>query len=343
MLTRVLFLVAIAAGAGFAEDWNPKLAADYLDARQQAWIAWPVAIHDGAPCISCHTNLTYLLARPVLSAALRQPGPTPYQAPLTDSLRRGLGKKSDPASQSLGTETVLAAFLLASEDARRGKLTPDTERALARLWAFQIADGKNKGGWSWFSLSLEPWEEPESAFFAASLGALAVGTAPGGYASRPDIRDNLDRLKAYLNAEQALQPLHNRLMLAWASSKWPGLLSDGERKAIVDSAFAKQRDDGGWSIESLGPFRPHPNAPPSEGSNAYATAIAAFTLQQSGVPRSIPAMQRALEWLRTHQDPKTGSWPASSMNKRYEPGSMQVQFMSDAATGFAVLALLPGQ
>lgn len=31
------------------------------------------------------------------------------------------------------------------------------------------------------------------------------------------------------------------------------------------------------------------------------------------------------------------------MNKHYEPDSMQVQFMSDAATGFASLALLAGQ
>jgi hypothetical protein len=31
-----------------------------------------------------------------------------------------------------------------------------------------------------------------------------------------------------------------------------------------------------------------------------------------------------------------------SFNKQYEAGSMQIEFMRDAATGFAVLALLGG-
>jgi hypothetical protein len=37
---------------------------------------------------------------------------------------------------------------------------------------------------------------------------------------------------------------------------------------------------------------------------------------------------------------KSGFWEAQSMNTRYEPGSMQSQFMRDAATGYAALALI---
>ena len=107
--------------------------------------------------------------------------------------------------------------------------------------------------------------------------------------------------------------------------------------------LGRQQEDGGWTLEALGPWKPHPNAQPASGSNAYATAWAAFTLEEAGVPKSNARMRRALEWLRRRQDPKTGAWAADSMNKRYEPGSMQVQFMRDAATGYASLALLAAQ
>ena len=33
-------------------DWNPRAAADYLDARQKAWFAWAPAKASGGPCIS---------------------------------------------------------------------------------------------------------------------------------------------------------------------------------------------------------------------------------------------------------------------------------------------------
>ena len=342
MRTRWALLLILGNWVGIAGDWSPKLAADYLDARQKAWIAWPTALHNGAPCVSCHTSLTYLMARPALTAALRENGPTTYQTVLLDSLRKGLGKSTLPATQALGTESVLAAFLLASHDARAGQLTAETEQALDRLWALQNPDGKNKGAWNWFSLELDPWEEPESAYFGASLAALAVWEAPGGYAARPEIGDHLASLKTFL-LKDADQPLHNRLIEAWVSTKWPGLISAAERAVIAQATLAVQQPDGGWTIESLGPWHAHKDAPSAAGSNAYATALAAFALQQAGVSRSSPAIRRALDWLRAHQDAQTGAWSAASMNKRFEPGSMQIQFMSDAATSFAVLALLAGK
>ena len=51
---------------------------------------------------------------------------------------------------------------------------------------------------------------------------------------------------------------------------------------------------------------------------------------------------KALNWLKSHQDPHDCSWTAASFNKRHEAGSIQMEFMRDAATGFAVLALLGG-
>jgi hypothetical protein len=68
--------------------------------------------------------------------------------------------------------------------------------------------------------------------------------------------------------------------------------------------------------------------------------MAAFILQQAGTTRADARLARALDWLITHQDQKSGYWDAVSMNKHFEAGSMQQAFMRDAATSFAALALL---
>ncbi len=351
MVVRIASLLALAATTGFCGDWNARLAADYLDARQKAWFAWPAANKgENGVCLSCHTGLTYLLARPALSRALGESAPTPHETALLDAIKKRIGKKTpqefaptgkEPGtSQALGVESVLSALLLASLDARKGDLSPETEQAFERMWSLQITDGKNKGAWIWNLFDLDPWEEPDSMFYGASLAALAVGVAPSGYQSRPDIRENLDALKSYLASQRQSQPVHNRLLLVWASTKLHGLLAEKERKAILDQVMGCQQSDGGWALASLGPWKTHANAPPSTGSNSYATALVAFVIQQAGVPRKDPAVNRALSWLRSHQDTKTGYWDAKSMNKEYEPDSMPSQFMRDAATSYASLALV---
>ena len=142
----------------------------------------------------------------------------------------------------------------------------------------------------------------------------------------------------YLQRGQQAQPLHNRLMLLWASTKLPAAVSAETRKAIVADALRAQQADGGWSTKSLGPLQEHTAAPASMGSNAYATAFTAFVLRQAGIARTDAKLARALAWLRSHQD-SAGYWDASSMNKKFPAESMMVQFMRDAATAFAVLTL----
>jgi hypothetical protein len=129
-------------------------------------------------------------------------------------------------------------------------------------------------------------------------------------------------------------------MLLWASTYFPAVLPAAERTVIVEETLRKQQADGSWTTEALGPFETHPDAPRAEGSNAYATAFAAYVLQQTAGVASNPKLARALAWIRTHQNPECGCWQAVSMNKQFEPGSMQSKFMTDAATSFAVLALL---
>jgi squalene-hopene/tetraprenyl-beta-curcumene cyclase len=343
-------VMTLAAVPSLSADWNPQLAAEYLDSRQQEWFAWRTAQAPGGPCLSCHTGLTYLLARPVLRQALGEGGATSYEIGLTAGLRARVEEKhakelfagfaKEPmASQALGTESVLAALLLTVDDSSHSdKLSSEAEKAFGRLWALQIQEGEGKGAWAWFSLNLDPWEMPESRFFGAALAALAVGSAPPEYRARPQVAKHVSALTAYLNSEQAAQPLHNRLMLLWASAKLPEALPAAATKAIAHEAWRKQSEDGGWTLEALGPWKQHPAAAPTTGSNGYATAFTAFVLQKAG--GATTNLKRALEWLRANQDREAGFWPAQSMNKRYEPGSMEARFMQDAATAFAAMTLV---
>jgi squalene-hopene/tetraprenyl-beta-curcumene cyclase len=93
------------------------------------------------------------------------------------------------------------------------KLSADAEKAFDRMWALQIREGKSKGAWDWYSHNLDPWETPDSVFYGAALAAIATGSAPSDYRARPQIRDNITALAAFLQNEQPAQPLHNRLML----------------------------------------------------------------------------------------------------------------------------------
>ena len=347
MFPRLALLTALAALAGFGEDWNPRLAAQFLDARQKEWFAWPRAATPEGPCLSCHTGLTYLLVRPALRRALGESPPTSYETGLLDGLRARVAKK-DPkelaktpsALPKSSVEAIVSALFLALEDPGSAARTPELGPALDRLWALQIREGKARGSWAWINQHLDPWETPESAFYGAALAALAVGSAPAEYRDQPEIRERVQALTEYLQRERQAQPLHNRLVLLWASSRLPGALPEALRRPMVDEILGKQQPDGGWTLESLGPWSPHPEAPPSTGSNSYATGFVAFLLQKAGVARSHRGLVRALDWLRSQQDRQSGYWAADSMNRRYAADSAPVRFMQEAATAFAALALL---
>src|SRR4029453_2558997 len=106
--------------------------------------------------------------------------------------------------------------------------------------------------------------------------------APVNFRSRPDVKEHVSALTGYLQRELESQPLHNKAAVLWASSKLPDILSEAARKAIILEILSKQQADGGWTIESLGPWAPHPQSVPAQGSNSYGTAFVTFALQQGG-------------------------------------------------------------
>ena len=324
------------------QAWDEDAAAEYLDQRQDWWSGWSVAARDnGTYCISCHTVVPYALARPHLGEG-SDAKPTATERGLLANVGQRVREWQELApegDQARGTESVLNALVLASSDARSGKLGDDTRKAFDHLWATQARTGDLEGAWPWFVVDLQPWESDDAPYYGASLAALAVGTAPEGYASTEEAQAGLERLRGYLDGLYDRQPLFNRLTLLWASTTLPGVLDAERQAAIIEEVLALQEDDGGWSLASLGEWERTDGTTLPTGSDGYATGLVAYTLRQAGLSSENPQLLQGLSWLRRHQDPADGSWWAESLNKERDPASDVGRFMRDAATAYAVLAL----
>ena len=335
-------------------EWDRAAAAAYLDARQAWWLTWSVAARDhDTSCVSCHTSLPYALARPALRAALGETGPSVPETGLLEDVgkRVALWNEVDPyypdqtfglpkTSESRGTEAILNVLVLASRDAGEGHLTSETRQAFENLWKLQFTRGEGAGAWAWLYFDLAPWESDGAAYFGAALAAVAVGIAPDQYASSSEIQDRVASLRAYLQNDSESRSVLDRVMLLWASSELPDLLTRDQQQSIIADITRLQNGDGGWSLTSLGRWEPRDGLSPDLESDGYATGLIAFALQKAGVSPAEENLREALAWLVKNQDPTSGQWPASSLNRERDPTSDRGLLMADAATAFAVLALM---
>lgn len=348
-----------------AASWNAKGAAAYLDTRMEWWSTWPKAARDHDTfCVSCHSAAPYAMARPVLRGHLGETVLSPQEqrlianvskrvqlwnevAPYYPDQTRGVPK----SSESRGTEAVLSALVLSARDAQAaagagtgastgsGTLRDDTRAAFANMWALQMKTGDLNGAWVWLNFHLEPWESPTSPYVGATLAAIAVGTAPGGYASSPEAKEGLAALRDFLQRGFSTQNVFNKVMLMAASGTLDGLITPEQRQAILDDTRALQQPDGGWSVSTFGAWTRVDKSVAPTDSDALATALATLAFQRGGVASTDPSLTRGLDWLRHHQDPATGGWPAASLNKQRDPASDAARFTSDAASAYAVLSL----
>jgi squalene-hopene/tetraprenyl-beta-curcumene cyclase len=353
LVAVAIFAAAAASWFAFtakASRWNPDRAARYLDRREAAWSTWPGAARDQKTfCVSCHTALPYALARPALRVSTDQTDapPSAETALLADVTKR-VRKWSEiqpyyPGmdDQSRGTEAVLNALILASHDAPNGRMSSDSLAAFGHMWETQETTGTDQGAWPWIQLGNEPWEAPNSVFYGACLAAVAVGVAPENYRADPGIQRNLDSLRNYFDRKTATQPAMNRAALLWASANLPGLVTAAEQKSLVNEMIAAQRPDGGWSLSSLaGGWQRDDGTPLVYHSDGYATGLIVLSLEELGFPTTEAHVAKGRSWLASNQAWWTGGWDGYSLNhRRHDPFSMVSQFMNDAATAYAVLAL----
>ncbi len=299
-----------------AKAFSPAKAAEYLDGVGVGWTR-------ERKCITCHTNLPYLLARPQL------PGDAGWK-----EVRKFL--EADVAAWTSGGKprgpayVVATALGLAATDAHAGgKLTPPTRDALDRMWKEQRADG----AWNWIKCDWPPMEHDD--YYGATLGALAAGLAPEGYAKSNAAKAGLEKLRGYFTKNGA-PDLHHAAMLLWASTKVDGLLNAGQQKGAIAQLKAIQHADGGWCLPALGQYKrrdeaksPNDPAAPSDG---YATGLAVYVLRQAGVPAADPAVAKGAAWLRANQR-ESGRWFTRSLN------TDRAHYITNAGSAFAVMAL----
>ena len=354
--------------------WDRESAARYLDERMQIWFANAKKLRTGESqtvCVSCHTTVPYVLARPALRRAMQVSALTPEEVRIFEETTRRV--ESYGAHQSLydhseskktesrGTEAVLNALILASADAAQNRREPSatTQQALNRLWETQRPDG----AWDWLDFGLEPFETVDGVYYGATLAALAIGSTPRSSTSRAaQTRAGVARLRGYLKEKFAAQSLFNRAWLLLASTRLNDLLTSAQRAALITEIQGRQRDDGGWALDSLGTWKWSKSAAPFRApgttdasligkSDGYATGLIVYTLRQAGMPAGHPAVSRGLQWLRANQQDVQVSqhswrtWRAHSLNFDREHGGEKGEpwrrmFMSDSATAFAVLALV---
>jgi hypothetical protein len=349
-LIVVLFSCPLARAGGGTSGWGPEAAGRHLDERQQAWSA-------SARCVSCHSGLPYGLARPALRKLLGNRTATGPEARLLARTRlrvanwdkldtKAFGLYYDATralkKQSWGTEAVFNAAILAFDDRYQGRASPSeaTKQAFVHLWQTQAQAGDNKGSWDWLDFGEAPWGNKEARYVGAALAAVAVGTAPGYYARGADAGTDakVTLLRGYLRDGFRGQNLHNRAWGLWAETQVEGTLTKAEQKKVIEQLLDKQQGDGGWCLPTLGKWVRNDRTAQEASSDGYATGLVLHVLQTAGVPKDHARVARGLDWLRRNQG-AGGAWRSVSLVKRRDPASHAGQFMSDAATAFAVLAL----
>ena len=107
-----------------------------------------------------------------------------------------------------------------------------------------------------------------------------------------------------------------------------------ERETTRRDLLSLQREDGGWSLPTLGDWRRRDGSPnPEDGpSDGYATGLVVYVLRQAGIPSQDPAIRKGVAWLEGNQR-KSGRWFTRSLNND------KAHYIANAGTGFAVMAL----
>jgi squalene-hopene/tetraprenyl-beta-curcumene cyclase len=313
--------------------FSAKLARDYMELGAVAWTA-------ESKCVACHTNGTYMVARPLMTEQLGKPNQAQrdfFVATLQEELA---ADPKDMRPELDSTQAVYVAAGLAIWDAHvTHRLSSETTQALEIMFKLQRADGD----WTISDDNNPPLES--SRYQLATVAARAVGNAPGWLAQQrgTPLEAKINLLENYLRAQQKMQGDYDRTDLLWAATELPGLLDAGGEQRLIQMIRSHQRADGGWSMRNFAlpeewgkgnraaklRAELELSDPPSDG---HMTGLAIIALRKAGVPAGDAQIQRGVAWLMNNQR-ASGRWWTRSLNRD------GWQFISYSGTAYPMLAL----
>ena len=163
----------------------------------------------------------------------------------------------------------------------------------------QSKTGPDAGAWVWQNFDYTPWESKESQYHWAALMAWLSASTPDSYSDDPKIAANLAALRGYLQSHYDAQPLVNKIVAMWAGKYFPGMLTNDQKRTLVEQVNRLQHDDGGWSLADLGTWKRRDNTPLETRSDGYATGLVVLALEGSPVTsEKKPILRAALRGLK---------------------------------------------
>ena len=313
-------IAAASANESKVESFNRETiyaAAKYLDDGAIAWTR-------SRKCITCHTNGTYMVERPSLTAYFGKPSEEVLQL-----FQRGVPAKAAVARKGRPAYPIIWKSLgLAQWDKHVTEETSDlTERALRSMLMQQRDDG------SWLHYQgVRELPHISTDFELAVRAAWATTTAPGWLDKLEDeeLLKRVERMKTYLREHKPRNDYELALKLQLANFM-PDAVSTEHRKEAIAMLRDKQQADGGWSTRSMSAIENwakwHPQKDKrnldmlraeteaeKSASDPYMTGFAIVLLRESGVPKMDEQIQRGIVWLKTNQR-QSGRWWMKSLYK----------------------------
>ncbi len=321
-------LQEISGDEPLAKTFSPEAAARYLD---QASLTW----QKKKKCVTCHTNMGYMMARPALGNVLEDSGEV---RAFFEDYRKVRWQKKGPSTNQGFWPIVVATGLVFNDLQTTGELNSVTRDVLDFLWTSQREDGS----WRWPDCDYAPLEIDDH--YGVTLAALTVGIAPDDYANTPAAKEGIKKLTAYLKKDPP-KSLHHRAMLAWSSLRVEGIATEAERKETLTELLALQLPDGGWSTAGFltdweGLVADDASPLKTEISDGYGTGLVIVIARELGIPADDPRIKKGIAWIKSNQR-EGGKWFTRS------PVVYANNLISNTGSAFVILALqacgeLPG-